>query len=294
MDLEDFRAVRAVIESGTFSAAADALNVAQPALSRRIARLEAELGGTLFDRLPRHAAPTALAEAFAAAGARVLSEVERAAEDAAAIAHGAAGRIRISSLAGGIPVLARGLAQFAKTHPEVDVEIRTLDSHEAIRAIQNREVDLATLAGSALLSTMRFRKLATWRVILAVPAGHPFTSKSSVPVSALADEPLLMLAPEFMVTRHVQHLAERAGLPLRIRLRDGTPEAVMSLARRGLGVGVLPDAVRLPSDLRGVPLARAGSSEDFNYVIAWLEERTLPKAAHALIETLVRETATFR
>lgn len=294
MDLEDLRAVRAVAAAGTFSAAATQLRVAQPALSRRIARLERELGGRLFDRLPRHAAPTALGEAVSAAAARVLSEVDRAHQDAAAIAQGAAGTIRMSSLAGGIPALSRGLSRFADAHPSVEVELRTLDAEQAIRALHDREVDLATLAGSALQPGMRSRKLATWRVVLVVHPEHPFASAKSVTIAALSTEPLLMLAPEFMVTRHVVNLAERNGLTLRVRLRDATPDAVMSLARRGLGVGVLPDAVRLPSDLRAVPLARAGLSADFDYVIAWLEDRTLPPAAGALIETLVQETAAFR
>src|SRR6266540_4042993 len=120
MDLDDLQAVRTIAVTGTFTAAARALSVAQPALSRRIARLERELGGRLFDRLPRHAAPTALGDALAAAAARVLSEVQRAREDAAAITHGAAGTIRLSSLAGGIPVLSRGLFCFAAANPHID------------------------------------------------------------------------------------------------------------------------------------------------------------------------------
>ena len=294
MDTHDLAAVRAIVHAGTFSAAADDLRVAQPALSRRIARLENELGGRLFDRLPRHAAPTPLGTEIAAAASRVLAEMDRAREAADAITRGAAGRIRLSSLAGGIAVLARGLERFNAAHPDVEVEIRSLDAQEAIRALHDREVDLSTLAGSALEDGMRSRKLATWRVVLAVPPAHRFASMRSVPIGALAAEPLLMLAPEFMVTRHVTHLAERAGLRLRVRLRDATPEAVVSLARRGLGVGVLPDSVRLPPDIRSVPLARAGSSADFDYVIAWLHERTLPPAAGALVDALVRETAAFR
>ncbi|MGZ4241920.1 MAG: hypothetical protein ACXVQ7_09980, partial [Actinomycetota bacterium] len=68
----------------------------------------------------------------------------------------------------------------------------------------------------------------------------------------------------------------------------------LSLARRGWGVGVLPDSVRIPPDLVSVPLARAGASAEFDYVIAWLADRTLPAAASALVQTLVRETAAFR
>jgi DNA-binding transcriptional LysR family regulator len=294
MDLEDLTAVRTIAETGTFTAAARAMKVAQPALSRRISRLERELGGRLFDRLPRHAAPTALGEALASAAARTLAEVDRAREEALAIARGAAGRIRMSSLAGGIPALARGIARFQERHEEVALEVRTLDAEAAVLALHEREIDIATLPGSALEPSMRSRRLARWRVVLAVRPDHTFAKKRSVTITQLAEEPLLMLAPEFMVTRHVTNLATRTGLRLWVRLRDATPDAVLSLARRGWGVGVLPDSVRIPSDVTAVPLARAGTSADFDYVVAWIADRTLPAAAADLIETLVRETAAFR
>ncbi|TML78864.1 MAG: LysR family transcriptional regulator [Actinobacteria bacterium] len=294
MDLEDLAAVQAVVHQGTFSAAAVSLKVAQPALSRRIQRLERELGGLLFDRLPRHAAPTPLGDAVASAAAAILNEVESARADAMAIARGAAGRIRMSSLAGGIPALARGLSLFQQRHPEVVVELRALDADAAVLALRERRVDLATLPGSALEPGLRSRKLARWRVVLAVRPDHPFASRRAVPISALEDQPLLMLAPEFMVSRHVMDLAERTGVRLQPRLRDASPEAVLSLARRAWGIGVLPDSVRIPAELVSVPLARAGASAEFDYVIAWLADRTLPAAAGALVQTLVKETAAFR
>ena len=294
MDLEDLAAVQAVVHQGTFSAAAVSLKVAQPALSRRIQRLERELGGLLFDRLPRHAAPTPLGDAVASAAAAILNEVESARADAMAIARGAAGRIRMSSLAGGIPALARGLSLFQQRHPEVVVELRALDADAAVLALRERRVDLATLPGSALEPGLRSRKLARWRVVLAVRPDHPFASRRAVPISALEDQPLLMLAPEFMVSRHVMDLAERTGVRLQPRLRDASPEAVLSLARRAWGIGVLPDSVRIPAELVSVPLARAGASAEFDYVIAWLADRTLPAAAGALVQTLAKETAAFR
>lgn len=294
MDLDDLAAVRAVAEAGTFSAAAAELRVAQPALSRRIARLERELGGRLFDRLPRRAVPTALGEHVAAAAARALTEVERIRDDAVAIAQGMAGRIRMSSLAGGIPALARGITAFQSRHPDVELEIRALDAEHAVHALRERRVDLATLPGSALEPGLGSRKLARWRVVLVVRPDHPFAKQRSVTIGQLAQMPLLMLAPEFMVARHVTQLAERTGLRLRTRLRDATPEAVLSLARRGWGVGVLPDAVRTTGDVVTVPLARAGTTADFDYVIAWPDDRTLSPAARALVDTLVKETSAFR
>jgi DNA-binding transcriptional LysR family regulator len=294
MDLDDLRAVQAIVSAGTFSAAAARMRVAQPALSRRIARLERELGARLFDRLPRRAVPTALGAFVANTAVRALADVERIAEDARSIAHGAAGRVRMSSLAAGIPALARGITLFQQRHPNVELELRALDTEQAVLALRARDVDLATLTGSALEPGMESRRLARWRVVLVVRPDHPFAQRDSVTIGQLTQEPLLMLAPEFMVARHVAALAQRAGLRLRIRLRDATPDAVLSLARRGWGVGVLPDAVRMPADVVSVPLARGGSSTDFDYVVAWPSDRTLPAAARALVETLVRETAAFR
>src|SRR5919108_6391602 len=212
VDLEDLTAVRTIAETGTFTAAARAMKVAQPALSRGISRLERELGGRLFDRLPRHAAPTALGEALASAAARTLAEVERAREEAMAIARGAAGRIRMSSLAGGIPALARGITRFQHRHPDVALDLRTLDAEAAVLALHEREIDIATLPGSALEPAMRSRRLARWRVVLAVRPEHPLARRRSVTITQMAEHPLLMLAPEFMVTRHVPSLATRTGL----------------------------------------------------------------------------------
>jgi DNA-binding transcriptional LysR family regulator len=123
---------------------------------------------------------------------------------------------------------------------------------------------------------------------------HSLARRRSVTITRLAQEPLLMLAPEFMVTRHVVNLATRTGLRLQIRLRNATPEAVLSLARQGWGVGVLPDTVRVPPDVAVVPLARAGDPDEFDYVIAWLDDPKLPAATRDLVDMLVRETAAFR
>lgn len=294
MDLEDFATVRAIAVAGTFTAAAADLHVSQPVLSRRVARLERTLGAPLFDRLPRRAEPTALGRALADAAARLLSERERALAEAEAVARGESGRVRMASLAGGIPLLAQGLAVHAAARPDVWVDVRTLGVAEAVTALHAREVDLATLPGSAVEADMRSRKLSRWRPVAVVRPDHELAAATSLTISQLAAHPVLMLAPEFMVARYVTDMAARAGVRLVQRLTDATPEAVTAFARRGLGVGVLPDSVRLPPGLVAVPVGGHASSRAFDFVVAWLRDRTLAAAAHELVTTLAAETARFR
>ncbi len=248
----------------------------------------------MFDRLPRRAAPTALGESVGAAAGRVLGELERARDDARTIASGAAGRIRMSSLAGGIPALSRGVVRFQDRRPDVLLELTAMDANQAVLALREHRIDLATLPGSAVEAGMASTKLGRWRVLLVVRPGHHFAKRRSVSITDLSREPLLMLSPEFMVARHVLNLATRTGLRLRTRLSNATPEAVLSLARRGWGVGVLPDTVRIPADVAAVPLARAGTQEEFDYVLAWLEQPPPSGGVEELISALVRETAAFR
>jgi DNA-binding transcriptional LysR family regulator len=200
----------------------------------------------------------------------------------------------MSSLAGGIPVLAQGLARFSHDRPDLWIELRTLGADDAVEALRRFDVDLATLPGSSIGPDLDSRRLARWRVVLAVRPDHVFASRTRVTIEDLAAEPVLMLAPEFVVARHVTAMGAHAGVRLRIRLADASPEAVVSLARRGWGVGVLPDSVRLPRGLVAVPLAGQPRSSEFDYAVAWRRERTLPTAARELVRVLVAETAAFR
>jgi DNA-binding transcriptional LysR family regulator len=283
-----------VLDAGTVSEAAARMHTAQPALSRRMARIEHELGGRLFERLPRRVVPTALGQLIAEAAVRLENERRRVLDNARTLVLGTTGTVRVSSLAGGVSLLAHGLARFQAEHPEVWVELRVLGAAPAVLALRGLDVDLATLPGKAVPADIEHQKLAQWRVVLAVKPDHPFAKSRRVALAELAREPLLMLTDEFIVSRYVRTLAERRGVALRARLDGGSPDAVISLARHGLGVGVLPDSVRLPRGLVGVALADQPKARESDYVVAWLGSTPPSEAARALVQTLVTETRVFR
>src|SRR3982751_382825 len=118
VDLLDVLAFVRVVESGAFSRAAERMGISKSILSRRVARLEEQLGARLLTRTARGAQPTDVGQAYFERAANVLAELEGAA------APRIAGPIRLSApLSFGVMHLAPVLADFAAEHPQVELDI---------------------------------------------------------------------------------------------------------------------------------------------------------------------------
>ena len=124
-------------------AAADRLAIAQPALSRAIARIEARLGGRLFDRVPDGARLTPLGAVAVGLARGVLSEIERAEDRLAAAAAGRAGGFRITATPPWAEtVLARATARFGEAFPAVELRIEGATRAEGLRRLAGGDSDL--------------------------------------------------------------------------------------------------------------------------------------------------------
>jgi DNA-binding transcriptional LysR family regulator len=97
MDLDDLASFVEVVESGGFNRAARPLGVSKSIVSRRIARLEAELGTRLLSRTTRGISPTEAGLEFKTRGERILAELEEAREAVAQQSGGVVGRLRLSA-----------------------------------------------------------------------------------------------------------------------------------------------------------------------------------------------------
>ncbi|MEM6340149.1 MAG: LysR family transcriptional regulator [Pseudomonadota bacterium] len=145
MELRHLRYFVAVAEHGGISHAAERLNIAQPAVSRQIRDLEAELGFDLLLRERRRVVLTDAGRAFADRARAILRETEEAADAARRIARGEAGTVRVgflesASWAGHVP---RTLNRFKRRHEEIRLDIRPMSSVDQIDALQAGEIDAA-------------------------------------------------------------------------------------------------------------------------------------------------------
>ncbi|MFI9007682.1 LysR family transcriptional regulator [Actinosynnema sp. NPDC053489] len=188
MELRALRYFATVADELHFGRAADRLHIAQPAVSRQIARLERELGVRLFDRSPRRVRLTA-------AGRRVLDaarEALAAADRVRVVAHEQAGVMRIGTGTGQFTArLERGIDALRERAPAFDVVLVDLPLPARLNALRQGEIDLALARG--VRSAPGVRVLPTWTEALfaVVSARHPAAGDEVVGVAELATGPFL-------------------------------------------------------------------------------------------------------
>ncbi|MGX7760817.1 LysR family transcriptional regulator [Streptomyces angustmyceticus] len=251
MDLLSLRYFREVARREHISRAAEELRVAQPSVSRTIARLEAELGVRLFDRQGRAIRLNRHGAAFLARVERALDELDDARREMADAAGLDDGSLAVAAET--LLPLTELLADFRAAHP--GVTLRCLQSTpEVMRAqLRAREVDFCfasqPLSGPGLGAVRLLRE----EVLLAVPAGHPLAVRERVTVAEIADEPFITTRPGNWQRALLEQLFTGIGRRPVISCEGDEPGATHFLIAAGLGIGLIPALAR--PELPHVPLA---------------------------------------
>ncbi len=183
MELRALRYFVTVADELHFGRAADRLHIAQPAVSRQIARLERELGERLFDRSPRRVRLTAAGHRVLVAARDALAAADRVRSAAA----GPAGAMRIGTAAGVAARLERGIDALRAQSPAFEVVLVDLPPAERLNALRQGEIDLALVRGVAASPGVRVLPAWTEALFAVVSARHPAAGREVVGVAELAD-----------------------------------------------------------------------------------------------------------
>jgi LysR family nitrogen assimilation transcriptional regulator len=244
-----------IAESGSFSAAADALHVAQSALSRHIKDLEEELGGALLDRGTRGVTLSDSGKVLFERAKFILSQFEEAGSEVRAQNKELTGTVRLmapSSIAQVLfePLVDRFLGQF----PRVRLGLSEGLWNDAANRLRTGAVDLAIM-GSATSDYIELEPLAREQMILVGRVGDPLIAKSSIAVGGLAGLPLLM--PEATLET-ISRFAPNVPSKLEVKIFVESSPAIRALVASGRGYAVVPVSVllgKLESRLiAGVPI----------------------------------------
>ena len=191
VELRQLEYVVAVAEHLHFGRAAAALSIGQPAVSQQIARLERELGVALFDRSGRTVRLTAAGERFVPEARAALAGVARA-KEAAGGAHRALLRVGTSTGLGDRLTLA--LAALRASRPDLGVELVSAATRARLERVAGGQLDAAFVRGTDSAPGVELIELWRDELVVALPARHALTRSAAVPIGALADLPLRLVA----------------------------------------------------------------------------------------------------
>jgi len=245
--MENFRlkVFRAVAEQANFRKASEALHLSQPAVSQHIHALEEELGLRLFDRSGTRTSLTPagrLLLKYAERSARVLEEARTA---LGKLDGEVSGELRIgASTTVAQYILPRILGAFLKDNPRVTLSVESGNTEEIVALLLRDAILLGMIEGPPLSKEVHVEKFLDDRMLLIAPAGHEWAGVGSVPLSALADVPLLLREQGSGSRRVVEQAIKKAGLPLnrlQIRMELDSTEAIVSGVEAGLGLGFVSE-----------------------------------------------------
>lgn len=238
----------AVAESGHVTETAAQLGIPQPTLSRRIARLEEELGATLFDRIGRSLQLNARGRAFQRYARDIVTSANAGAREVHRLMDPERGTVRIGFMHSlGTWLVPRLLREYRAQHPHVDFELRQGPARDMEDAVLADDLDLAFISPAPAASELAWKVLATQPLGLEVPAEHPLAGRTAVRLDEVKDEPFIGMDPEYGIQIILESLAREAGFTPKIAFKTQEMNTVAGLVEAGLGIALLPLAV-IPLD----------------------------------------------
>ncbi|MDX1934378.1 MAG: LysR family transcriptional regulator [Capsulimonadales bacterium] len=300
MELHQLEAFEAVVLHRSFTRAADALCLTQPAVTRQIAALETELRTRLFDRLGRSVRLTASGEVLHRYAEPVLRLVREARDAVTDTEAGTGGRLTVgasSTLA--TYVLPPLLRRFRETYPLVEIGISTGVSAHILEMVREGSADVGLITteagppGPGLVVTL----LTDYETGVVVPPVHPLAGRERVSAAELGPYPLILMESGTNLRAFADGILESGGVRGQIAMELDNVEAIKRMIESGLGISLLPTvAVRaevVSERLVALPLAEAPRGQR-RIALVYRRDKYLSGPLQAFLERIRQDVGAGR
>jgi DNA-binding transcriptional LysR family regulator len=281
LNSRQLRAVLAVAEYRSFIAAAAALHMSQPGLTRTIKQIEGTLGVALFSRTTRQVAVTAAGKEFTALAERLLNDLKIGVESMRKLGGQQRGQIIVTSvLSLANAVLPGRIADYSRRFPGVEIHLRE-GLHNNVRDdVRSGVADFGIGYVEDLPEAFvtEILRMETFHVVF--PSQHQLARRRGIAIAALKDEQFVSFPADSRTRRIVDGAATDAGFAFRYAITTNRLATLLGLVRNGVGLAIVPAAERPAADdpdLSSCPLAGAGLSCQLG--VMRLRERVLSEPA---------------
>jgi len=281
--LPEYQALRALMQGGTATLAAERLGLSQSAVSRSIASLESRTGLTLFERVAGRLRPTAEAVRLNRRLDPLFEALERI--------DGPTAPIRETLRLIAPPTYAHRflvslIASFLKMNPHFFVSLEVNTSDEVIRGILDDRFDLGVTGVELSRTGVKLLPYRASTAVCVMASDHPFAKRKLVRPQDLHDQPLIALTHRHARRNQLEKILTQARVTPRIMAEVSTSFAAVDLAKEGLGLAIInpfPVFHYRAKDLTFVPFA---SQIQYRSYFTISDQRPLPRVARAFIRHL--------
>jgi DNA-binding transcriptional LysR family regulator len=240
VNLTLFEAFRVTMQTGTISAAAKTLGRSQPAVSRMLDRLEAELGVKLFDRRKGRVVPTHQAHVLVDEIERAFVSLSSLSDFARRLREGEDAELSIATLpALGIDFMPEVITRFRVLRPNARVILNVRMSVSVEAWVATQQVDLGFAETPFKRSGFETRIFSDSHYVAAIPAEHSLAEREVVHPADLCDETLISWTSFVSARRMLDDILQGAGVAVRARYESTMSASMCSMVRRGLGIALV-------------------------------------------------------
>jgi DNA-binding transcriptional LysR family regulator len=257
-DLADLQAFNAVATLGSFRAAADSIALSQPALSRRIDKLELALGVKLLDRTTRRVSLTTVGRDFARKSQQILDDLDGMLLGVQDVAFNRSGLVTIACVPSATRYfLPQVVQRFHAQFPKIRIRIHDADANEVLSVVSQGEADFGLNFMGRQEADIEFKALLQERFVLACRSDHALAKKRSVKWSELSAYDFMSVGKSsgnrLLMDLALAHVPDRPPIVFEAR----HIQTLIGLVEAGLGIAAVP-LLAMPSgiksDLVAVPL----------------------------------------
>ena len=273
LEIRHLRLVTGIADAGSMTSAAERLFLTQSALSHQLRDIESRIGTPFFVRLGRRMVLTEAGRRLVDAARPVLADLRRTEDDLRRLAGNSQGCIRVTTECNtGYHWLAPLLGAFHRKHPRVTVDIVADATDRPTDALVEGRVDLAILVNRVDDKRLRLRTLFTDEMVAIVSPSDPLRKRRYLTAEQLAGQHLLLYSSSREESFLLQKVLRPAGLTASRVSFIMLTEAMIELARAGVGVGILPrwSAQRAIASRAVVPLSITRSGKRRHWTAATL------------------------
>lgn len=285
MDITALEVFLAVAETGSFSRAGERVFLTQPAISKRIAALESELGTPLFDRIGRGIQLTEAGRALLARAHAIVRELDDVKRSIVNLAGGIGGELRFATSHHiGLHRLPGPLQRFHDSFPGVRLDLQFMDSEKACAAVAHGDIELAIVTlPPAAPANLTLETVWDDPLDLVVARSHPLAALKDVPTRALLDYPAILPGPGTYTREIILGALGSVRDRLQVGMATNYLEVLKMLAAIGLGWSALPRTM-IDETLAVVQIKKVNLRRRLGFVTH--TARTLSNAARAMIDVI--------